>query len=133
MHLLGTKWCGAGDSSNDKNDVGYFYLTDNCCRLHDLCPLSLAAQESNYGLKNNGKFTRSSCDCDTKFYQCLKNVNSMLSNQIGMFYFNVLGIQCFSYDHPITSCKLSMKSRCLSYEKDKTKSKTYQWFDNKWF
>lgn len=131
--MVGTKWCGAGDIARDKNDIGYFYLTDSCCRAHDLCPATLAAQETKFGLKNSGKFTRSHCDCDMKFYQCLKNVNTLLSNQAGNLYFNVLGHQCFSEDHPVTNCKSSIKSRCVNYEKDLSKPKTYQWFDNPWF
>jgi secretory phospholipase A2 len=95
--------------------------------------MSLAAQETKYGLKNSGKFTRSHCDCDEKFYQCLKNVNSMLSTQVGKVYFNVLGHQCFKEDHPATRCKSSIKSRCVHYDTDTSQSKTFQWFDNPWF
>lgn len=131
--VVGTKWCGAGDSAKDKNDIGYFYLTDNCCRDHDLCPMTIAAQESKYGLRNTGKYTRLHCDCDRKFYQCLKNVNSMLSNQVGQVYFNVLGHQCFQEDFPVTRCKSSIKSRCVHYETDLNQQKTFQWLDNPWF
>ena len=108
-------------------------MTDNCCRDHDQCPMTLAAQETKYGLKNSGKFTRSHCDCDQKFFQCLRQVNTMLSNQVGKFYFNVLGHQCFKEDYPLKSCKVSMKSRCLNYETDTSKAKTYQWLDNPWY
>lgn len=93
----------------------------------------LAAQESKYGLKNSGKFTRSHCDCDQKFYKCLKQVNTMLSNQIGNFYFNVLGHQCFKEDFPFVTCKSFTKSRCITYNTDSTQQKSFQWFDNPWF
>lgn len=131
--MLGTKWCGAGDMAKDKNDIGYFYITDNCCREHDLCPMTLGAQEEKFGLKNSGKFTRSHCDCDQKFYQCLKNAKTLVSTQVGKFYFNVLGHQCFKEDFPMKRCKSSVRSRCVNYEVNSSESKIFQWFDNPWF
>lgn len=131
--FVGTKWCGSGDVARDENDIGYFYLTDNCCRVHDQCPEIIEAQESKFGLKNSGKFTRLHCDCDEKFYKCLKRVNTLVSKQVGIFYFNVLGHQCFKEDHPIVGCKVAVKGRCVNWINDNSKSKEYQWIDNKWF
>ncbi|CRK89630.1 CLUMA_CG003258, isoform A [Clunio marinus] len=129
---MGTKWCGAGDIAQSKRDIGYFYMTDSCCRDHDLCPQMIEAQKSNYGLRNPGKFTRSHCDCDNAFYRCLKSVNTVVSNQIGVIYFNVLGPQCFKKEHP-SKCKRRSKRRCVEYEANESESKQYQWFDNKWY
>lgn len=108
-------------------------LSDSCCRAHDLCPKIIDAQQSEYGLKNNGKFTRLHCECDNEFYKCLKSVNTLVSKQIGILYFNVLGAQCFSEDFPKKICKKHSHSRCVRYEVDKSKPKIYQWFDNKWY
>ena len=58
--------------------------------------MSIGAGDTKYGLKNTGKFTRSYCDCDIKFHRCLKNANTMISNQVGNFYFNVVGHECFT-------------------------------------
>ena len=55
---LGTQWCGDGNISPDGNHVGYFFLTDSCCKQHDMCPDSIGANESKHGLSNSGKFTR---------------------------------------------------------------------------
>uniref|UniRef100_A0A182T6R4 phospholipase A2 n=1 Tax=Anopheles maculatus TaxID=74869 RepID=A0A182T6R4_9DIPT len=54
----GTVWCGDGNQAKSENDIGFFYLTDSCCRAHDLCPITIAAGEQFNRLKNNGYFTR---------------------------------------------------------------------------
>ncbi|KAG5683203.1 hypothetical protein PVAND_012499 [Polypedilum vanderplanki] len=130
--LLGTKWCGSGSIAKDKNDIGYFYLTDNCCREHDLCEQVLEPGDEKFGLKNSGKFSRLHCDCDDTFYKCLKGVNTLISKQIGIFYFNILSHQCFKEEFPI-SCDTKVKGRCVKYTKNREGMKSYQWFDNKWF
>lgn len=48
---------------------------------------------------------RSHCECDKAFYRCLKRTNSLVSSQIGLTYFSILGPQCFKRDHPIMRCK----------------------------
>lgn len=54
----GTVWCGDGNQAKSEDDIGFFYLTDSCCRAHDLCPITIAAGEQFNRLKNNGHFTR---------------------------------------------------------------------------
>lgn len=110
----------------------YFFPTDSCCRAHDLCPSSIHAQSDKFDLKNSGKFTRSHCDCDNEFYRCLKSANTLVSGQIGIIYFNVLGAQCFSEEHP-ARCTKYFRNRCVAYSYDDTQPKQYQWFDNKWY
>ncbi|XP_049298637.1 uncharacterized protein LOC125771727 isoform X2 [Anopheles funestus] len=100
----GTVWCGDGNQAKSENDIGFFYLTDTCCRAHDLCPITIAAGEQFNRLKNNGYFTRSHCDCDKQFFNCLKNANTLVSRQIGYTYFNLLKPQCFRYEHPKLNC-----------------------------
>ncbi|KAF9807051.1 hypothetical protein SFRURICE_011195 [Spodoptera frugiperda] len=63
---------------------------------------------------------RSHCSCDAKFRECLRRTNSLVSAQIGVTYFNILGPQ-------ITGQK------CEEYELDYTKPKMWQWFDNETF
>uniref|UniRef100_A0A182PI10 Phospholipase A2 n=1 Tax=Anopheles epiroticus TaxID=199890 RepID=A0A182PI10_9DIPT len=100
----GTVWCGDGNQAKSENDIGFFRLTDSCCRAHDLCPITIAAGEQFNRLKNNGYFTRSHCDCDKQFYNCLKNANTLVSRQVGYTYFNLLKPQCFRYEHPKLNC-----------------------------
>ncbi|XP_035913085.1 uncharacterized protein LOC118512569 isoform X2 [Anopheles stephensi] len=111
----GTVWCGDGNQAKSENDIGFFYLTDSCCRAHDLCPITIAAGEQFNRLKNNGYFTRSHCDCDKQFYNCLKNANTLVSRQIGYTYFNLLKPQCFRFEHPKLNCtKRYPVVRCAS-------------------
>lgn len=56
--FLGTKWCGPGNVAHNKADLGASADTDKCCRSHDMCPQSIAAGKTKYGLKNSGLFTR---------------------------------------------------------------------------
>ncbi|XP_034948777.1 phospholipase A2-like [Chelonus insularis] len=114
--------------------LGTFWKTDNCCRQHDSCPFYIEPGEYLGLLKNNGIFTRSACLCDFQFYKCLKNVNTVISRNVGITYFNILRPQCFSYDYPIKSCakydsSRSSHKKCIRYKLDKTKNKTLEWFD----
>lgn len=54
----GTNWCGGGNQAKSENDIGFFYLTDFCCRAHDRCFSAIPAGEEAMNLKNNGLFTR---------------------------------------------------------------------------
>uniref|UniRef100_A0A2M3ZI75 Phospholipase A2 n=1 Tax=Anopheles braziliensis TaxID=58242 RepID=A0A2M3ZI75_9DIPT len=126
----GTVWCGDGNQAKSEDDIGFFYLTDSCCRAHDLCPITIAAGEQFNRLRNNGHFTRSHCDCDKQFYNCLKNADTLVSRQVGYTYFNLLKPQCFRYEHPKVSCTKKKKGKCLSYVVDEQQSKQWQWFDN---
>ncbi|XP_058811550.1 uncharacterized protein LOC131676501 [Topomyia yanbarensis] len=126
----GTVWCGDGNQAKSENDIGFFYQTDVCCRAHDLCPMTIAAGDQFDRLRNNGFFTRSHCDCDKQFYNCLKNANTLVSSQIGYTYFNLLKPQCFRHEHPKVACSKKSKHKCLTYVVDETKDKLWQWFDN---
>ncbi|XP_053618240.1 uncharacterized protein LOC128679810 isoform X2 [Plodia interpunctella] len=133
----GTVWCGDGHSASARSsDLGLFFFTDTCCRQHDACKLYIRAGETKYGLTNTGLFTRSHCSCDVKFRECLRRTNSLVSAQIGLTYFNVLGPQCFRRAHPIVKCVRRTRitgQKCEEYELDYTKPKMWQWFDNETF
>ncbi|CAH2097301.1 unnamed protein product [Euphydryas editha] len=130
----GTIWCGDGHSPQARSsDLGLFFFTDTCCRQHDACKMYIAAGETKFGLTNTGLFTRSHCSCDAKFRECLRKTNSLVSAQIGLTYFNVLGPQCFRKAHPIVRCVRRTRItglKCEEYELDYTKPKMWQWFDN---
>ncbi|XP_059617674.1 uncharacterized protein LOC132262418 [Phlebotomus argentipes] len=129
----GTLWCGGGDIAKGTNELGLFAATDNCCKMHDLCPLYIEARSQMHGLKNGGLFTRTHCDCDREFYYCLKRINTFISNKIGYTYFNILGPQCFREEYPVVTCAKRYRNRCYSYLVDDEDSKTWQWFDNKFY
>ncbi|XP_078039732.1 phospholipase A2-like isoform X2 [Augochlora pura] len=130
----GTYWCGDGDIAKNESDLGRFNETDACCRAHDSCPEGIAAGSENYGLKNNGIFTRSACSCDREFYYCLKKAASIISTDIGTTYFNILRPQCFKLEYPIADCEKYARrlihDKCLQYNLDTNESPEYQWFDS---
>ncbi|XP_065210161.1 phospholipase A2-like isoform X2 [Planococcus citri] len=129
----GTKWCGDGNKARSYEDVGVLYKTDKCCRMHDKCPYYILARESKYGLYNDGHFTRSHCDCDASFYDCLKKVNSPFSTSVGIAYFNILKMRCFRLEYPIVMCSRMagwISKHCVEYVVDMAKQKDWQWFDN---
>lgn len=100
----GTKWCGAGDIATNDDDLGHEKEADACCRTHDKCPDAIPAGESKYNLTNSASYTKSACECDTHFYQCLQEAATFVGDQVGRLYFNVLQIQCFRTDYPIIKC-----------------------------
>ncbi|XP_031366627.1 phospholipase A2-like isoform X1 [Apis dorsata] len=101
-----TKWCGPGNKAKNPNDLGYFNITDACCREHDFCPDSIKAFRSKHNLWNSSIFLRSKCSCDNKFYKCLKNSTDEIASVIGNIYFNdIINPKCFELEHPITGCK----------------------------
>jgi len=89
-----TLWCGLGDRASNYSQLGSEYMVDSCCRAHDHCPIRLKPFAADYGLINWSMSTRSHCDCDLDFNDCLKQVNSKLSNVIKALYFRLVGSQC---------------------------------------
>lgn len=62
--------------------MGPNHLVDACCRKHDLCDVFVEPGEVKYNVRNNGRFTISSCDCNSAFYHCLNAVNSYSSSAV---------------------------------------------------
>ncbi|ESO91526.1 hypothetical protein LOTGIDRAFT_60838, partial [Lottia gigantea] len=83
----GTKWCGRGNAAANFTDLGEKRETDICCRGHDYCPDTIGSFSSKHGLFNAGLFTKSHCDCENEFYDCLKNSTDELGSVIGNIYF----------------------------------------------
>ncbi|KAJ0173197.1 hypothetical protein K1T71_011373 [Dendrolimus kikuchii] len=132
MIFPGTKWCGAGNTAENYDDLGSARETDMCCRDHDNCPDLILAGETQHNLTNDAFYTRLNCGCDEKFRQCLNDANSRVANKIGKIYFNALGTQCYREDYPIKSCIKRggwFKRKCVEYEYDTESPKKYQWFD----
>ncbi|CAF4800565.1 unnamed protein product [Pieris macdunnoughi] len=100
MTFPGTNWCGAGDTAYGYYDLGFAWEEDLCCREHDHCPDFIMPQERKHGLRNpSSYYIRMSCDCERKFYQCLKDINSFTAFLIGKFYFNIYNAWCFKKDY----------------------------------
>lgn len=93
-----TLWCGLGDRASNYSQLGAEHRVDSCCRAHDHCPIRLKAFNTDYGLVNWSVSTRSHCDCDLDFNDCLQAINSTLSNVIRVLYFRFVGVQCIDED-----------------------------------
>ncbi|CAG5125093.1 unnamed protein product [Candidula unifasciata] len=102
MIFPGTKWCGDGDISEHKRDMGYHSELDTCCRRHDLCPLVIPRLSWKYGIFNYRLHTLSHCRCDRKLRKCLQASSSPLAHLIGQIYFNVIGPECFKFTQRAT-------------------------------
>ncbi|XP_050408942.1 acidic phospholipase A2 PA4 [Patella vulgata] len=90
----GTKWCGAGSTATNYDDLGEHVETDKCCREHDHCQISIPPLTRKYGLYNTAFWYSNHCSCDDTMYDCLKNANEESAASVGKMYFNVLGIDC---------------------------------------
>ncbi|XP_067134321.1 phospholipase A2 hemilipin-like [Centruroides vittatus] len=134
----GTKWCGAGDVADDYDDLGPATETDMCCRTHDHCNDSIVGFETKYKLKNKDFYTKSHCDCDNGFHQCLLEGETLISDAVGHLFFNILQTQCFKNEYPIVKCLKKwgipiVRDICQEYELDENKPKKYQFFDGKMY
>ncbi|XP_042901897.1 uncharacterized protein [Parasteatoda tepidariorum] len=132
----GTKYCGAGNISESYDDLGEEVEADKCCRAHDSCNDNILAFKSKHGLKNPTPITKSHCDCDECFFNCLKEANTKTSNRLGRIYFNALQMECFRKDYPIESCKKYrglVTHRCEEYELNHEKEPVYQYFDDQYY
>nr|AFI40554.1 phospholipase A2 [Apis mellifera carnica] len=124
----GTLWCGHGNKSSGPNELGRFKHTDACCRTHDMCPDVMSAGESKHGLTNTASHTRLSCDCDDKFYDCLKNSADTISSYfVGKMYFNLIDTKCYKLEHPVTGCGERNEGRWAAYTVDSMRQSVYQW------
>lgn len=94
-----TLWCGLGDRASNYSEIGPEYKVDTCCRAHDHCPVRLKPFTTDYGLVNWSMSTKSHCDCDVDFNECLLSVNSTLSNVIRTLYFRFIGLQCIDVEN----------------------------------
>lgn len=66
MILPSTEWCGMGGAKNP-GQLGGNFMTDNCCRKHDLnCRHYIESWRTKYGLTNKSLGTISHCSCDER-------------------------------------------------------------------
>ncbi|XP_073487149.1 group 3 secretory phospholipase A2 [Aquarana catesbeiana] len=94
--MPGTLWCGAGSIAENFTNLGVFHGADLCCREHDHCVPQIQSFEFQYGIRNYKLHTVSHCDCDQRFRQCLHAVNDTMSTLVGIMFFNILEMPCFT-------------------------------------
>ncbi|XP_057333665.1 phospholipase A2-like [Microplitis mediator] len=135
----GTLWCGVGNVAIDDNDLGNFFVTDACCRDHELCGLNYTNEMLDMDAKQDivTKFLgKSVCPCERDFYTCLRRARTILARKFGKLYFNVLRPQCYIYDHPKMYCvryQGILQLRCLQYRVDTSAKKRVELRDNPFF
>ncbi|XP_041354486.1 phospholipase A2-like [Gigantopelta aegis] len=115
----GTKWCGRGDVAAG-NELGSLPVTDACCRGHDKCRPNVKGHKFYKGVFNMWPYTRLHCDCDTVFYDCLKNAEASESEAktVGTIYFDLLASKCFKTVDKKVCTKWKWWS-CAKYEMKK--------------
>ncbi|KAG7210158.1 hypothetical protein KM043_011719 [Ampulex compressa] len=97
-----TNWCSGRNALKNFNGLDAFSKTKRCCKLLKTCEDFISPGEWKYGLYNSSPYKRFSCDCEGRFYGCLKLVarsNVSLENEvaenIGGEYFNTPNAPCF--------------------------------------
>jgi len=99
--MPGTKWCGGGDIAEHIDDLGLYDDVDLCCRDHDLCPYNIPPFKTKDNYWNIRPHTVSHCNCDSKFFDCLKSVkkNKKVAYTVGFAYFNTARPPCVVKEH----------------------------------
>ncbi|XP_063769475.1 phospholipase A2 isozymes PA3A/PA3B/PA5-like [Pseudophryne corroboree] len=99
---LPVKWTNCAEESEAGNSAGRTYTSclfrgvDLCCREHDHCFPQIKAFEYQYGIRNYRLHTVKHCDCDDSFRLCLQAINDAISTFVGIMYFHILEVPCFS-------------------------------------
>ncbi|XP_014481835.1 PREDICTED: group 3 secretory phospholipase A2-like [Dinoponera quadriceps] len=100
----GTLWCGPGHIAGNYSDLGRNRELDVCCREHDFCNDYIRPRSTKYGLYNSARFCRSSlCECDRRFYDCLKKAPGFFAFTVGKIYFKQCR-KCFDTYYDIGTC-----------------------------
>ena len=105
----GTKWCGGGNKAETYDDLGRYKDLDTCCRAHDHCKKKVEGFSKDYGYWNWNMFTVSDCECDKKFYNCMKNCEEhpKAAGFVGNLFFNILGMPCLKFNDAGTKAEKS--------------------------
>nr|ARK19884.1 venom protein [Ampulex compressa] len=69
------RWCFSSKGPRDQTELGLLHIIDSCCKSVVLCDDVIDTRQYKYGIYNNGSHTRRNCECDSMFYNCLKNVD----------------------------------------------------------
>lgn len=120
-------------------------MLEKCKSIASQCD-SIPYNEVKYNLHNNchgrnvfgsiiGKIMLH-CDCEVQIRECFRDVSLIFANSTGEYFYNMkLCSNCFKEEYPIVKCveydthRYKIDERCIRYELDESKSKTYQLFD----
>ncbi len=96
-----------GNKAKNDDDLGTYEEVDKCCRTHDKCKKKVGGFSKDYDYRNWMPFTVSDCECDEKFYDCLKDVktHTAAAKAVGNIFFNVLSMPCLEFNAAGTEAK----------------------------
>ncbi|XP_064486330.1 uncharacterized protein LOC135398796 [Ornithodoros turicata] len=130
----GTKWCGDGNIAANYDDVGDDKDVDKCCRAHDHSGETIPPRGTLHGIINYRHYTMSTCEADMLFFGCLKETKSVIAEEVGFLYFDILSPSCYGFDHP-HECKdgTTPVEECTEFIVREDKPKVWQKFNNPTF
>lgn len=101
-----------------------------CCQEYDMCCQQdfIPVNMQKHGLDNNMKEIATSCSCNKKFVNCLRNLKTRSAYNVLDVFISAVP-KCFKYSNPINECKyFNDKLRCIKYLFGSGVQK-YQWYD----
>ncbi|XP_045480656.1 uncharacterized protein LOC123685107 isoform X2 [Harmonia axyridis] len=117
-------WCTPEENGN---------VINNCCEKHEKCKDAIEPSEEKYGLENTSVYKRYHCSCEYDFFKCLKSIEGIVANSLGVAYFNVIAPKCFA---PLSRLKCLSRNKwkkCVKYGNDETSKEAYRWLDTPTF
>ncbi|XP_043288717.1 phospholipase A2-like [Venturia canescens] len=121
-----------GNGRKNNKDLEVSSKINACFQNHDLCENIIPSGGRLGPLYNDGDCPRYSCRCEREFFDCLKKIDSMNSDEIGFRYFNVLRPKCYAIMPPMIGCAQFSRSnppKCLLYEPGTEPGMKLQWAD----
>ncbi|XP_044747444.1 uncharacterized protein LOC123308719 [Coccinella septempunctata] len=116
-------WPGWCYPEQDEEEAG------TCCETHEDCEDRIEPSEEKFGLENKSLFKRLHCACEFNFFKCLKGNGDVISNSLGVAYFNIIAPKCFASEQRISCLSRNRWKKCVKYGYDQKSKKGYQWVD----
>ena len=89
----------------------------SCCQEHDICSQQdyIPVHMEKHGLNNTMKEIATTCSCNNKFVNCLRNLKTRSAYNVYSMYIALVP-KCFKFSKPIKQCKYYNDSlRCITY------------------
>lgn len=126
-----------GVDVTDHHDLGELEFVDTCCHSYQHCVQSTSVQDLPIENAEHAQH----CDCELGLRICLREVNTVETNEFGRAHFFSSG-QCVLESHPIVECEeydtilrgtRDEERRCIRYDVDESAEKEYQLVDLPFF
>lgn len=87
----------------DKDRIIVILIVELIIKLLSLM-FQLRPWASGYGDTNWFFYTKSHCDCDTDFFNCLVAADNEEADKVGNLYFNTMKVQCLRENPGLDLC-----------------------------